>query len=48
VNYKTFHGFVVRKFDAKIKIARKVHAKKDPEAVDAFKKTSVGHVLLWK
>ncbi len=44
VNYKTFHGFVVRKFDAKIKTARKVHAKKDPEAVDAFKKTSVGHV----
>lgn len=44
VNYKTFHGFVVRKFDAKIKTARKVHIKKDPEAVETFKKTSVRSV----
>lgn len=40
INYKTFHGFVVRKFGAKIKVARKVHVKKDAEAVEAFKKTS--------
>ena len=40
INYKTFHGFVVRKFNAKIKVARKVHLKKDLEAVEAFKKTS--------
>ena len=44
VNYQTFHGFVVRKFDAKIKTARKLHVKKDPEAVEAFRKTSVGNV----
>ena len=41
INYKTFHGFVVRKFKAKIKVARKSHIKKDPEAIEAFKKTSV-------
>lgn len=40
IKYKTFHGFVVRKFKAKIKVARKVHVKKDVEAVEAFKKTS--------
>lgn len=43
INYKTFHGFVVRKFNAKIKVARKSHVKKDPEAVEAFKKTSAKH-----
>ena len=40
INYKTFHGFVVRKFKAKIKVARKTHIKKNEQAVDAFKKTS--------
>lgn len=40
INYKTFHGFVVRKFNAKIKVARKTHIKKDMQAVEAFKKTS--------
>lgn len=40
INYKTFHGFVVRKFRAKIKVARKSHVKKDPAAIEAFKKTS--------
>jgi len=40
LNYKTFHGFVVRKFNAKIKVARKTHIKKDVQAVEAFKKTS--------
>jgi hypothetical protein len=37
---KTFHGYVVRKFVAKVKVARKTHIKKDTEAVAAFKKTS--------
>jgi hypothetical protein len=40
VNYKTFHGFVVRKFGAKIKTARKVHVKNDKEAIGNFKKNS--------
>lgn len=40
INYKTFHGFVVRKFNAKIKVARKTHIKKDAQAVAAFKKIS--------
>jgi transposase len=44
VNYKTFHGFVVRKFEAKIKTARKVHVKKDKEAVENFKKNSPNYV----
>ena len=44
INYKTFHGFVVRKFKAKIKVARKSHIKKDEQAVEAFKKTSVKSV----
>ena len=44
INYKTFHGFVVRKFNAKIKVARKTHIKKDVNAVEAFKKTSVKSV----
>jgi transposase len=35
VNYKTFHGFVVRKFNTKIKVARKSHIKKDEQAVEA-------------
>lgn len=39
INYKTFHGFVVRKFKAKIKVARKSHVKKDEQAVATFKKT---------
>jgi transposase len=44
INYKTFHGFVVRKFNAKIKAARKSHVKKDEQAVAAFKKTSIKSV----
>ena len=40
VNYKTFHGFVVRKFNAKIKTARKTHIRKDQTQVEAFKKNS--------
>jgi transposase len=41
IKYKTFHGFVVRKFKAKIKVARKSHVQKDEQLVEAFKKTSV-------
>jgi len=41
IKYKTFHGLVVRKFNIKIKEARKIHVKKDVEAVEAFKKTSI-------
>ena len=41
IKYKTFHGFVVRKFKAKVKVARKVHLKKDEKASETFKKTSV-------
>jgi len=44
INYKTFHGFVVRKFKAKIKVARKSHIKKDEQALEDFKKTSVESV----
>jgi transposase len=40
INYKTFHGFVVRKFSAKIKVARKFHVKRNAEAGESFKKTS--------
>ncbi len=40
INYKTFHAFVVRKFKAKIKVARKMHINKDVEAGETFKKTS--------
>lgn len=40
INYKTFHGFVVRKYNAKLKTARKSHLNKDANKVEAFKKTS--------
>lgn len=40
-NYKTFHGFVVRKFNSKVKVALKVHIKKDAETVATLKKTLV-------
>ncbi len=41
IKYKTFYAFLVRKFNAKVKVARKSHAKKDQQAVEDFKKTSV-------
>lgn len=41
IKYKTFHAFLVRKFNAKVKVARKSHVKKDQQAVEDFKKTSV-------
>ena len=44
INYKTFHGYVVRKFKAKIKVARKSHINKDAQAGENLKKTSVRSV----
>jgi len=41
VKYKTLYAYVRLNFDAKIKVARKSHVKKDEQAVEAFKKTSV-------
>jgi len=41
VNYKTFHGYVVRNFNAKIKTARKSHIKKDKERVESFQKKTL-------
>ena len=41
VNYKTFHGYVVRNFKAKIKTARKSHIKKDKERVESFQKKTL-------
>ncbi len=40
INYKTLNGYVKRKYGAQVKTARKSHVKKDPAAVQAFKKTS--------
>lgn len=44
IQYNTFRSFIIRKFKSKIKVARKYHAKKDQEAVDTFKKTSIKSV----
>ncbi len=44
IKYKTFYAFLVRKFNAKVKVARKSHIKKDLQAVEDFKKTSVRSV----
>ena len=41
IEYNTFRNFIIRKFESKIKVARKYHAKKDQDAVDTFKKTSI-------
>jgi transposase len=41
IKYKTFYSFLVRKFNAKVKVARKSHINKDAQAVEYFKKTSV-------
>lgn len=41
VAYHTLRSFIIRKFKSKIKVARKYHLKKDPEAVHSFKKTSI-------
>lgn len=41
VKYNTLLKYCTRKFASKIKVARKSHVKKDQEAVEAFKKTSL-------
>lgn len=41
IKYTTVYEYVKRHFDTKIKVARKSHIKKDEQAVEAFKKTSV-------
>src|SRR5699024_7546613 len=41
MKYITLLKYVQRHFGAKIKVARKSHVKKDEQAVEAFKKTSV-------
>lgn len=40
INYKTLNGYVKRKYRAQVKTARKSHVTKDPQAAEAFKKTS--------
>lgn len=44
VKYITLLKYTQRHFGAKIKVARKSHVKKDIQAVEAFKKTSVKNV----
>jgi transposase len=46
VQYITLLKYVQRKFGAKVKVARKSHVKKDNEAVEAFKKTSLKSVKM--
>lgn len=41
IKYNTLLKYSIKNFGSKIKVARKSHVKKDPEAVTAFKKTSV-------
>lgn len=38
INYHTLNKHVKRRYGAKIKVARKSHAQKDPQAAEAFKK----------
>lgn len=40
INYHTVNKYVKRHFGAKLKVSRKSHINKDPNAVEAFKKTS--------
>lgn len=40
IKYNTLLKYTNREFGASVKVARKSHVKKDPEAVSAFKKTS--------
>ncbi len=41
INYNTLYKFCRKNFGTKIKVTRKYHTKKDEEAVNTFKKTSV-------
>lgn len=40
INYHTVNKYVKRHFGAKLKVSRKSHVNKDPNAVESFKKTS--------
>ncbi|MFT4204532.1 MAG: hypothetical protein QM610_11555 [Chitinophagaceae bacterium] len=40
-NYNTLLFYCIRNFGSSVKAARKSHAKKDEEALESFKKTSV-------
>jgi len=44
IKYNTLVKYAMRHFGSKIKVARKSHVKKDEEAVQAFKKSSVNSV----
>ena len=44
INYNSLRHYVKRHFGAKLKVARKSHVKKDKEAVQLFKKTSIKSV----
>lgn len=44
INYNSLRHYVKRHFGAKLKVARKSHVKKDKDAGEAFKKTSVRSV----
>lgn len=46
INYNTLRHYVKRHFGAKLKVARKSHVKKDKDAGEAFKKTSVKSVRI--
>ncbi len=41
IKYNTLLKYTTRHFGSKVKVARKSHVKKDEEAVNAFKKTSL-------
>lgn len=43
IHYQTVNKYVKRTFGAKLKVARKSHINKDPEAIQSFKKNSTGH-----
>ncbi|HPT40736.1 MAG TPA: winged helix-turn-helix domain-containing protein [Candidatus Paceibacterota bacterium] len=40
IHYNTLYKYCVRNFGSSVKVARKSHVKKDPEAVETLKKTS--------
>lgn len=40
MKYNTLLKYAIREFGSSVKVARKSHVKKDPEAVSSFKKTS--------
>jgi transposase len=44
VKYKTVYSYTRKNFGTKIKVARKSHVKKDNDAVEVFKKSSVKSV----